>query len=239
MKISGLILLLIIITAFAVILYRPAEKPAAYFHTADDESYFYKDTLGNLTRENRRLKNKIIELEQANRTLRAQAEKVANHQPVNVEHPATALPLSPPSSAPQFEEMQAAAEMASEFTTYLTQFNSESENLPTDLANKFETEAIDYPWASSHEQKLGKLFESQEELVRFVPEGIICKTTRCQIKIPISSFDESNQLMKALAQALTENTLGIDNAMLLTAPDPASGFVDFYIGRDKNTKIYR
>lgn len=242
MKASGLVLLVIVAAAGAAFFYQSAQQPTNYFRAANEDSRFFNDTLVSMAEENRNLRKRIITLEQTNYELREQL-RAGTATPLT----ATSAAASAEPSALQvtavtattMEELSSATETAIDVRTYLEGTGASPATMQQDLSTKFNEEPVDYSWALNHEQKIGQLFENQETLWEFVPEGITCKTTHCQIKVAVASFDESNRAMQALSQALANNAEGLNDAMLISAPNPASGFVDFYIGRDKNANIIR
>lgn len=241
MKVSGLVLLVIVAAAGAAFFYKPASQSANYFRTTNGDTRFYNDTLVSMAEENRSLRKRLVALEKANQELHEQLAFASAGQikPYSeIQQSSSASPATTLTEA-TFEELRSTAETAVEVGSYLGEAGTSPDAMQQDLSRKFNGEPVDYSWAINHEQKLGRLFESQEKLWEFVPETITCKTTRCQIKVPVASFDESNRAMQALSQALAKNAEGLDDAMLISAPDPASGFVDFYIGRDQHAKILR
>jgi hypothetical protein len=242
MKASGLVLLVIAAAAGAAFFYQSAQQPTNYFRAANEDTRFYNDTLVSMTEENRNLRKRVIALEQANQALREQLRTSTATQPTvdsGLEIPEPSALQTTAVTATTMAELSSATETSIEVRTYLEGIGASPATMQQDLSTKFNEEPVDYSWAVNHEQKIGQLFENQETLWEFVPEGITCKTTRCQIKVAAASFDESNRAMKALAEVLTNNAEGLDNAMLISAPNPVSGFVDFYIGRDKNVNLVR
>lgn len=242
MKITGFILIILIIVGIANFFYFSSKR---YNCTTEPPSRMeptdLQKELANLTQENEKLKIRISILENENQHLLAE-NRTYKHAASSSTAPrlSDGNPTRPERDFSEEVRIQRDAEKsAKEFTEYLRSFRSNSEKeFNSDLTEKFNAEPIDFAWAQDHETKLGQVFATRENLSKFVPEGIICKTTRCQIKIPISSIEESNQVMEGLSQALTESP-GLEESRILTLPDISSGFVDFYISRDKDVTLYR
>lgn len=195
--------------------------------------------LSDLLTENTKLKNKIFLLEAVNQKLLAEARIQTLPSPALASLRDETPELSH-DFAEEVRKQRIAEEAGKGFAEYLSSFKSTSpEEINRDLEKKFETEAIDYPWADNHEKKLQYLFVTNENLSKFVPESVTCKATRCQIKIPISNIEESNQVMEGISKALADTYPGSRQPMIVTLPDPSTGFVDFYVARDGDVRLYQ
>lgn len=204
---------------------------AAYTNNAD---------LATLVHQNAVYRNKIKELQQENRNLQKQlGTPPTDERPATLELTDQATPASTDAVSDVDQHQQSVAS-AMELTAYFSTFSARSPaDIDRDLSNKFAKEDIDYAWASSHEIKLAELFTENEQLTEFVPENISCKTTRCRVTVPTHSHEQSNQIMEKISLALKKNTVGLAQTMVLTIPDPSKGFVDFYIARDSNVRLYQ
>lgn len=197
--------------------------------------------ISTLIKQNADYRNRIKELERENQNLQNQirTQKKAG-APTATTSTAQTEPRQAAVSAGEMERQINSAATAADLTKYLSNFSNKSPaDINRDLKDRFDSESIDHPWASDHERKLSELFSEDEDLSAFVPENITCKKTRCRVTVPISSYEESNRVMTGVTQALQKNVADLEETMVLTIPSPSTGFVDFYIARDSNIKLYQ
>lgn len=135
-----------------------------------------------------------------------------------------------------FEAYYNARKNSEAFSQYLQSVSSTG--YVKDLAGKFEAEAVDSQWATDYEARLNSLLEMDSVADSFVPQSVICKSRRCQIKVAITSIEQANQVMQAFSEAVNSNQLAIDKSMVVSAPDMDEGVVSLYVARDANVKMY-
>lgn len=241
MKKTTLISLFIIFTAVGFGLYylpsKTTDVPATFTTAANPNNV----DLAPLVQQNAGHQNKIKELQQENRKLRKQLRaQQTESSPVALPPAEQAAPQQATDLSGDFDKQQQSTVNVLELRAYMSTFSAMSPaDIDRNLSNTFAAEAVDYPWAGDHEIKLGRLFAENEKLAEFVPENISCKTTRCRVTVPTRNYEESNQVMENVAQALVKNAVGLAQTTVLTVPDPATGFVDFYIARDSDARLYQ
>lgn len=135
----------------------------------------------------------------------------------------------------KFEDYYKARKNSDDFSQYLqTVGTGNGAGYVKDLAEKFEAEIVDSQWATDYESRLYSLLESGN----IVPQSIMCKSRRCQIKVVIGDIEQANQVMQSFSEAINNNQLSIDKSMVVSAPDVNEGVVSLYLARDVNVKIY-
>lgn len=139
--------------------------------------------------------------------------------------------------AVNFEQYYQARKNSEEFNQYL-QSVSTGNGYVKDMAAKFETETVDGQWATDYEARLNNLFESDALAGKVVPQSVVCKSKRCQIKVAVADIDQANQTMESFSKALNDNQLSIDKSMVVSAPDLTEGIVNLYVARDASVKIH-
>lgn len=251
MKIGSALLLIAMIVG--IIYFLTSSEQVAW----DDNQHQTDNEIAALTEENQIYKTKLQILEQANQQLRLELARIQkpsrqsdatekthvlpvhgssnNLNPKNLEEATT----DTRPSKPTMKQILAANEAMQEIPKYLATFSGAPADINADLKKKFEAESADPEWAENYEVKLHQLFSVNDTLSKYNPESISCKSTRCQIKIPISDYDESNEVVSALSKMLEMNQLGLENALVFTVPDLSKGYVDYYVGRDSSVKLYQ
>ncbi|PUA27336.1 MAG: hypothetical protein B0W54_12145 [Cellvibrio sp. 79] len=139
--------------------------------------------------------------------------------------------------AVNFEQYYQARKNSEEFNQYL-QSVATGNGYVKDMASKFEAETVDGQWATDYESRLYNLFESDALAGKVVPQSVVCKSRRCQIKVAVADIDQANQTMESFSKALNDNQLAIDKSMVVSAPDLTEGVVSLYVARDGNVKIH-
>lgn len=139
--------------------------------------------------------------------------------------------------AVNFEQYYQARKNSEEFNQYL-QSVSTGNGYVKDMATKFEAETVDGQWATDYESRLYNLFESDALAGKVVPQSVVCKSRRCQIKVAVADIDQANQTMESFSKALNDNQLAIDKSMVVSAPDVEAGVVSLYVARDGSVKIH-
>ena len=139
--------------------------------------------------------------------------------------------------AVNFEQYYQARKNSEEFNQYLQSVSAGS-GYVKDMATKFEAETVDGQWATDYESRLYNLFESDALAGKVVPQSVVCKSRRCQIKVAVADIDQANQTMESFSKALNDNQLAIDKSMVVSAPDLTEGVVSLYVARDGNVKIH-
>ncbi len=138
-----------------------------------------------------------------------------------------------------FEDYYKARKNSDDFNQYLQTVGAgNGTGYVKDLAAKFETETVDSQWAIDYESRLYSLLESDALSGSIVPQSIVCKSRRCQIKVAISDIEQANQVMQSFSEAINNNQLSIDKSMVVSAPDVSEGVVSLYVARDANVKIH-
>lgn len=107
-----------------------------------------------------------------------------------------------------------------------------------DLATKFDAETVDNEWAPGYEDKLYRLLDSDEMATSVVAQSVVCKSRRCQIKIPITNLEQANEIMQSVSSAINSNQIGIDKSMVVSAPDIGAGIVNLYVVRDASVRVH-
>lgn len=180
----------------------------------------------------------IRQLEALNRQLTKDLQAARDGQPAKTEKQADE-PASPVIDAASFEEYYKARKNSDEFNQYLQTVSAgNSGGYVKDMAAKFETETVDGQWAADYESRLYNLLETDALAGKVVPQSVVCKSRRCQIKVAVANIDEANQAMQSFSAAINNNKLSIDKSMVVSAPDIDAGVVSLYVARDGNVKIH-
>lgn len=180
----------------------------------------------------------IRQLEELNRQLTKDLQAARGGQPQKTGKSTDELP-PPVADAASFEEYYKARKNSEDFNQYLQSVSSgNGGGYVKDMAAKFETEAVDGQWASDYESRLYNLFDSDALAGKVVPQSVVCKSRRCQIKVAVANIDEANQAMQSFSEAINSNKLSIDKSMVVSAPDLDAGVVSLYVARDGNVKIH-
>lgn len=107
-----------------------------------------------------------------------------------------------------------------------------------DLAIKFDAETVDSEWAPGYEDKLYRLLDGDDMATSVVAQSVVCKSRRCQIKIPIANIEQANEVMQSVSSAINGNQIGIDKSMVVSAPDIGAGIVNLYVVRDASVRVH-
>jgi hypothetical protein len=174
----------------------------------------------------------IRQLEALNRKLTQELQ--AAREPVKKDLAHT--PTQPRVEMADFEAYYNARKNSEAFSQYLQ--NVSSTGYVKDLAGKFDAEAVDSQWATDYEARLNTLLESNSVSNSFLPQSVICKSRRCQIKVAITSIEQANQVMETFSAAINSNELAIDKSMVVSAPDMEEGVVSLYVVRDADVKMH-
>lgn len=136
--------------------------------------------------------------------------------------------------AQHFDQLQRAAD----FSRYTNNLEARGQTMFNDLAEKFSSEPVDYSWAPDYQQKIAQIFAEVESLQKLVPGAIECRTSKCQIKIPVTGSDEANQMTAAFAAAIQDNQSGVAKTEVLATPDLSRGQLNLYIAKNNTFKVY-
>ena len=174
----------------------------------------------------------IRQLEVLNRKLTQELQVARESVNTDLAH----APAQPRIEMADFEAYYSARKNSEAFRQYLQ--NVSSAGYVKDLAGKFDAEAVDSQWATDYEARLNTLLESDSVSNSFLPQSVICKSRRCQIKVAITSIEQANQVMETFSAAINNNELAIDKSMVVSAPDMDEGVVSLYVARDADVKIH-
>ncbi len=174
----------------------------------------------------------IHQLEVLNRKLTQELQVARESVNTGLAH----APAQPRVEMAAFEAYYNARKNSETFSQYLQ--NVSSTGYVKDLAGKFDAEAVDSQWATDYEARLNILLESDSVSNSFLPQSVICKSRRCQIKVAITSIEQANQVMETFSAAINNNQLAIDKSMVVSAPDMDEGVVSLYVARDADVKIH-
>lgn len=178
----------------------------------------------------------IRQLEELNRKLTKDLQAARSGQATK-DDKAASEPAQQAVDAVNFEQYYQARKNSEEFNQYL-QSVSAGNGYVKDMATKFEAETVDGQWAPDYESRLHNLFESDALAGKVVPQSVVCKSRRCQIKVAVVDIDQANQTMESFSKALNDNQLAIDKSMVVSAPDLTEGVVNLYVARDASVKIH-
>lgn len=137
-----------------------------------------------------------------------------------------------------FNEQYQTLKRAEDFSKYTSELETRNTSLEKDMEEKFQTESVDYEWASAYQEKLSSLFSSTSTLTEAEPDLIECKTNRCQIKIRVTDSAHANALTTAFSSALDTNTLEIQKTAVIAAPNFSQGLLNLYIAKNNQVNIY-
>jgi hypothetical protein len=240
MKISAIILIIIASGLSGFIYFKttqeyfPASQPVFSKPQPDD------NLLLRLAQENSQLKRQIVLLEESNKKLHSKINLQQRSQTNNLESQPETNAQNNVGAYEYAEHHLDQPNREKAFHSFLEKISdSNPKETNAVLSNKFNSETIDYAWATEREIKLNGIFSTDPELSKFVPEDIRCKTTQCQIKIPISDYLESNQVMESMSKAFRTDEHNLKDVVITTIPDISAGFVDFYVSRDANVMFYQ
>lgn len=180
----------------------------------------------------------IRQLEELNRQLTSDLQAARNAQPATDNKDPVGQPRTELDGA-NFEDYYRARKNSDDFSQYLQTVGAgNGVGYVKDLAAKFETEPVDSQWAADYESRLYSLLESDALSGSIVAQSIVCKSRRCQVKVPISDIEQANQVMQSFSEAINKNQLSIDKSMVVSAPDVNEGVLSLYVVRDANVKVY-
>ncbi len=119
-----------------------------------------------------------------------------DHSPATTNHTIASAQVEYPAN----EFMQGADSFVDQI---LTRINTRADSaLFADMATPFSDEAIDLDWAKGQEEIISAAFDS-ESLNQLVPESILCKSTRCQIRIPSADPGDASAISVKVSTAIT------------------------------------
>ncbi|HEY8940425.1 MAG TPA: hypothetical protein VIM59_09555 [Cellvibrio sp.] len=179
----------------------------------------------------------IRQLEELNRKLTKDLQAARGGQTTTDNKVAEKTAQQAEVDAVNFEQYYQARKNSEEFNKYL-QSVSTGNGYVKDMAAKFESETVDGQWATDYESRLYNLFESDALAGKVVPQSVVCKSKRCQIKVAVADIDQVNQTMESFSRALNDNQLALDKSMVVSAPDLTEGIVNLYVARDASVKIH-
>ncbi len=180
----------------------------------------------------------IRQLEELNRQLSKDLQ-VARGDKQNLADKGLSSEIILEQDSAKLEEYYNVRKKSDDFSEYLQTVAGESGlGYVKDLAAKFDEEIVDAQWAPDYEEKLYNLLGSDELSGSVVPQSIVCKSQRCQIKVAVASVEQANQVMQSFSEAVISSQLSIDKSMVISAPDVDAGVVSLYVARDVNVRIF-
>lgn len=198
-----------------------------------------------LSENNARLSNRLTSLNEQYAILASQINRLTTNVAQTVSN--TPVQLKPSEAEPEVqaslevenessEESHSTTNENSDFMAQFAQKKMEDANYdPTQsIGEQFDNQSIDFQWASSYEQNLNELFQTNEALANMPLKGVSCKETICKVAIyanDIDSFSVANNLAKSLA---TQSWRDPD-ASFVFDNQPTDGVINIFIGKDGNS----
>ncbi len=113
----------------------------------------------------------------------------------------------------------------------LTRINSRVDSeMFADMATSFNDEVIDLDWAEGQEELIASAFDS-ESLNQVVPESILCRNTRCQIRIPSIDSDEASTTSLKVSTAMASISR-LSQTRITSRFNQESSMVELYFFRE-------
>lgn len=109
-------------------------------------------------------------------------------------------------------------------------------DLTTELADRFANEELDIVWASQQENIVRDLFLDNEALATVLPDSILCKSLRCQIRIPLVDLEDGNRASIALATAIAA-TPALSHLGIVSGFDYEHAALEIYLPRNPDVDL--
>ncbi len=109
-------------------------------------------------------------------------------------------------------------------------------DLTAELANRFANEELDVVWASQQENVVRDLFLDNEALATVLPDSILCKSLRCQIRIPLVDLEDGNRASIALATAIAA-TPALSRLGIVSGFDYEHAALEIYLPRNPDVDL--
>jgi hypothetical protein len=97
------------------------------------------------------------------------------------------------------------------------------------LLAEFSSEEINPVWASTTEKKFSDFLVKSDEARNIIPSSIRCRSSSCELKIPVSTTDDRNKAMTVLTNPDLLRTLGFESYTTKSAVEVVAGEMTIYI----------
>lgn len=97
---------------------------------------------------------------------------------------------------------------------------------------RYETEPVNYQWASTREDKLLSTFIDTPALESFIPSHMSCRSMTCKVTVPVQDINSATTAYQAVLQALMSQEA---NQSVTYFSDSAKGEVVMYISQQDQT----
>jgi hypothetical protein len=131
------------------------------------------------------------------------------------------------------------AQQATAINKYLERLTQENSTVFVDMARSFSAETVDYDWALGYQDKLQTLLQTQRPFGDLTQTSVLCKASRCQIKVAVENQQQANQLAIRFSESLSQNTLTLNKVSVFPAVDLTQGVMDIYIAKSKNLAVFK
>lgn len=97
------------------------------------------------------------------------------------------------------------------------------------LHNDFNSEDKDEKWSSTIESKFLKIFSANESSRDFVVSSISCRSSTCEVKVPVANIEAKNRIMEIVSNPAVAKGLGFDNSSVKSSLQILGGEMTLYI----------
>lgn len=106
------------------------------------------------------------------------------------------------------------------------------------LQERYDAEAIDYSWAANREAVLLNLFGTEEGLGYAVPTSLSCKSSNCQVIVPVSGEQQASSIYKAFREAVVKNIGDSERPLISYFPDSDGNELILYVSRNGSSDLF-
>jgi hypothetical protein len=106
------------------------------------------------------------------------------------------------------------------------------------LQNKYDAEEIDYSWAANREAELLNLFGTEKGLDYAVPTSLSCKSSNCQVKVPVSGQQQASLIYRAFLEAVIKNSGDSERPIISYFPEPDGNELILYVSRNGSSRLF-
>lgn len=106
------------------------------------------------------------------------------------------------------------------------------------LQKRYDAEEVDYSWAVNREAELLNLFGTEEGLEYAVPTSLSCRSSSCQVIIPVSGEQQTSSIYRAFNEAVAKNSTDSERPVVSYFPDSDGNELILYISRNGRSDLF-
>lgn len=112
------------------------------------------------------------------------------------------------------------------------------DELSDNVSSQYQAERVDFEWAAQEESRLSSLFDNSGALSDYYPESISCRSSNCEIVVPLQSMDDESEVYQLVHEELIADDEEYSQSTITSISNNQRGTVSLYLSKNHENTLF-